>query len=207
MELGSWRFQLLWKSVLHRGRLVSPPIEVLQKVAKKLNTAVVGYFMDKRLAYPVVHRWANATSKNQGLVSVTANEDEIFVFKFTLEEMAQKEIDGGPWHIPIFLKKWHPGVKLEKDENMASMKKIWYARVCVKVNLENKMPNTLAIMKLNEEWLRGGHYQGAYMWKSKAKEVKQVWIPKEAKEGKDQGNNSTTPQEDGTNQTQETNVE
>ncbi|GKB31171.1 retrotransposon protein, putative, unclassified [Tanacetum coccineum] len=77
------------------GTDVAVPLESIRAISKRLNNTAYGFFLGKRVAYPVV---ANYFSSMDGLDSMLENR---------------------PWFIrnnPLILKKWDPDVNLLKED-------------------------------------------------------------------------------------------
>ncbi|GKD12951.1 reverse transcriptase domain-containing protein [Tanacetum coccineum] len=77
------------------GTDVAVPLESIRAISKRLNNTAYGFFLGKRVAYPVV---ANYFSSMDGLDSMLENR---------------------PWFIrnnPLILKKWDPDVNLLKKD-------------------------------------------------------------------------------------------
>ncbi|GKC98095.1 pyruvate, phosphate dikinase, chloroplastic [Tanacetum coccineum] len=75
------------------------PVESIRAISKRFFNTAYGYFLGKRMAYPVVANYVrNTRGSMEGLNAMLEN---------------------GPWFIrnnPIILKKWHPDVNLLKED-------------------------------------------------------------------------------------------
>ena len=107
-----------FKPTSEERRRVDIPINAIENGSKEWESTLLGYFLGKKLPYSLVR---NATSRfwgKQRLNDLLATENGYFFFKFNSREESEAALEGGPWHItgqPIILKKWTPGLKLQKD--------------------------------------------------------------------------------------------
>ncbi|GJY81713.1 putative reverse transcriptase domain-containing protein [Tanacetum coccineum] len=83
------------------------------------NTAY-GFFLGKRVAYPVVANYVRNTWGKYGLVrSMFSLSTELFSFHFSFMVGLDAMLENGPWFIrnnPLILRKWHPDEKLLKED-------------------------------------------------------------------------------------------
>ncbi|GJV13950.1 putative reverse transcriptase domain-containing protein [Tanacetum coccineum] len=91
------------------GVNISIPRKVLEKVSVRLEHTLYGYFIGKRLAFPVVEYYARNNWAKHGLKRIMMNAKGFFFFKFDSRAGLDAVLEGGPWMIrnsPIILKKW-----------------------------------------------------------------------------------------------------
>ena len=81
------------------------------------DKALVGYVLNKSLAYTVVKNTAFRMWGKEGLTEVQANEEGFFFFFFDCKSSRDAIMEKGPWHILghfLILKKWQTMLKLAK---------------------------------------------------------------------------------------------
>ena len=109
-----------FKPSMEGGRVkVRPPMEVVQEGCEEWKSTLIGYFVGKRLPYPVVNSIAFKLWGRVGLNEVLSTERGVFLFKFDTVEQADSILDRAPWHMvnhPMVLKKWQPNLQLDKEE-------------------------------------------------------------------------------------------
>ena len=77
--------------------MVLPPPKVVQDGAKEWEQCLVGYLMDAKFPPAVVSSIARRLLTRYGLYDVCAQVNEIFFFKFFIEEGKDKILEGGPY--------------------------------------------------------------------------------------------------------------
>ncbi|GJY80087.1 hypothetical protein Tco_0492838 [Tanacetum coccineum] len=95
------------------------PKAAMESVKNRYVNSLVGYFVGKSLAFPVVRNYVNNTWGKFGLQKVMRNDDGVFMFKFASKECLDQVLQRGPWMIrksPIILNKWSFGLSLKKGE-------------------------------------------------------------------------------------------
>ena len=101
------------------GVNISIPRKVVEKVSSRLEHTLYGYFMGKRMAYPVVEYFAKNNWAKHGLKKIMMNSEGFFFFKFDTLVGLEAVLKGGPWMIrnsPIILKKWSVDTRFRKEE-------------------------------------------------------------------------------------------
>ncbi|GJX98846.1 zinc knuckle CX2CX4HX4C containing protein [Tanacetum coccineum] len=100
------------------GVNISIPRRVVQKVSTRFEHTLYGYFIGKRLAFPVVEYYArNNWGKHRLPIIIMNNKG--FYFKFDSRAGLEALLEGGLWMIRktlIILKKWSMGTNLLKEE-------------------------------------------------------------------------------------------
>lgn len=92
---------------------------MVQKVSSRLEHTLYGYFIGKRMAFPVVEYYARSQWAKHGLKRIMMNSKGFFFFKFDSLVGLEAALEGGPWMIrksPIILKKWSLDTCLRKEE-------------------------------------------------------------------------------------------
>ncbi|XP_021996194.1 uncharacterized protein LOC110893391 [Helianthus annuus] len=98
---------------------VAIPIESVKKVQERFTNVLFGYFLGKRLAFPVVEYFVTKRWEKYGLQKCMMNGKGFFFFKFNSKEGMEQVMQDGPWlirNIPIFLKYWSTNTELKKEE-------------------------------------------------------------------------------------------
>ncbi|GJR79144.1 zinc knuckle CX2CX4HX4C containing protein [Tanacetum coccineum] len=101
------------------GVNISIPRKVIEKVSTHFEHTLYGYFIRKRMAFPVVEYYARNNWAKHGLKRIMMNNKGFFFFKFDSRAGLEAILEGGPWLIrnsPIILKKWSMDTRLLKEE-------------------------------------------------------------------------------------------
>ncbi|GJY41072.1 zinc knuckle CX2CX4HX4C containing protein [Tanacetum coccineum] len=101
------------------GVNISIPRKVVEKVSTRFEHTLYGYFIEKRMAFPVVEYYARNNWAKHGLKRIMMNNKGFFFFKFDSRAGLEAILEGGPWLIrnsPIILKKWSMDTRLLKEE-------------------------------------------------------------------------------------------
>ncbi|MFS7888741.1 hypothetical protein Hanom_Chr00s000002g01598651 [Helianthus anomalus] len=101
------------------GADVVIPLSLVKQVTDRYANTLYGYFLGKRLAFPVVDYFAKNNWAKYGLSRLMMNANGFFFFKFKTKEGMDKMIEDGPWmirNVPIILKEWSASIKLEKED-------------------------------------------------------------------------------------------
>lgn len=100
------------------GANVTIPLEVVDEVSYRFENSLYGYFIGKRLAFPIVDNYVKNTWAKFGLQRVMLHNG-FFMFQFATKEGMERVLEEGPWLIrlvPIMLNIWTPNSKLKRDE-------------------------------------------------------------------------------------------
>ncbi|GJS26096.1 zinc knuckle CX2CX4HX4C containing protein [Tanacetum coccineum] len=100
------------------GASVVIPMEVVKEVSSAFDNTLYGYFIGKRLAFPLVENYVKNTWAKFGLRHVM-HKNGFFFFQFSTREGMEKVLESGPWlvrFVPLILNIWSPNAKLTKDE-------------------------------------------------------------------------------------------
>ncbi|GJU69567.1 zinc knuckle CX2CX4HX4C containing protein [Tanacetum coccineum] len=101
------------------GVNISIPRKVVEKVSTRFEHTLYGYFIGKRMVFPVVEYYARNNWAKHGLKRIMMNSKGFFFFKFDSRAGLEAVLEGGPWLIrksPIILKKWSMDTRLLKEE-------------------------------------------------------------------------------------------
>ncbi|GJX08556.1 hypothetical protein Tco_0196488 [Tanacetum coccineum] len=92
---------------------------VIEKVSLRFENTLYGYFIGKRMAFPVVEYHVKNNWAKYGLKRIMLNAKGFFFFKFDSQAGLDAVLEGGSWMIrnsPIILKKWSVKTSLQKEE-------------------------------------------------------------------------------------------
>ncbi|KAJ0576426.1 hypothetical protein HanIR_Chr05g0224291 [Helianthus annuus] len=112
-------FRMMESSESVDGADVVIPLSSVKQVTDRYANTLYGYFLGKRLAFPVVDYFAKNNWVKYGLSRLMMNANGFFFFKFKTKEGMDKLVEDGPWmirNVPIILKEWSASVKLKKED-------------------------------------------------------------------------------------------
>nr|GEX62178.1 hypothetical protein [Tanacetum cinerariifolium] len=92
--------------------------KVVNEVSARFDNTLYGYFVGKKLAFPLVENYVKNTWMKYGLERVM-NKNGFFFFQFTTHEGMEKVIENGHWlirSVPLILNVWTPNAQVKKDE-------------------------------------------------------------------------------------------
>nr|GEW33212.1 hypothetical protein [Tanacetum cinerariifolium] len=96
------------------------PVNSIKTISERFVNTAYGFFLGKRVAYPVVANYVRNTWGKYGLVrSMFSSSTGLFSFQFSSMEGLNAMLENGSWFIrnnPLILKKWHPDVNLLKED-------------------------------------------------------------------------------------------
>lgn len=95
------RMSLSYRPPQVRGSrvVVCPPQEVEDNGSDLWSDCVVDYFLDKKVAFPIVKNIVMTIWQKFGIYEVLANDQGFFFFRFTQEGAHRKVMGSGPWPI------------------------------------------------------------------------------------------------------------
>ena len=100
------------------GAHVTIPLKEIKDVSARFANTLYGYFIGKRLAFPIVENYVKNTWAKYGLERVMLNNG-FFLFQFSTKDGMDQVLESGPWlirSVPIFLNVWTPNTTLTKEE-------------------------------------------------------------------------------------------
>lgn len=100
------------------GAAVAIPFEAVEEVKSRFSNTLYGFFIGKRLAFPLVENYVKNTWAKYGLKRVQLHDD-FFLFQFENKDGMDKVLEDGPWLIrtvPLILNVWSPNTDLKKAE-------------------------------------------------------------------------------------------
>ncbi|GJT39302.1 zinc knuckle CX2CX4HX4C containing protein [Tanacetum coccineum] len=100
------------------GATIALPLDAVEEVTSRFTNTLYGYFIGKRLAFPLVENYVKNTWAKYGLKRVQLH-DEFFLFQFETKEGMESVLENGPWLIrlvPLMLNIWTPYTDLKKAE-------------------------------------------------------------------------------------------
>ncbi|GKD82380.1 zinc knuckle CX2CX4HX4C containing protein, partial [Tanacetum coccineum] len=83
-----------------------------------VSNTLYGFFIGKRLAFPLVENYVKNTWAKYGLKRIQLHDD-FFLFQFENKDGMDKVLEDGPWLIrivPLILNVWSPNTDLKKAE-------------------------------------------------------------------------------------------
>ncbi|GJT00532.1 zinc knuckle CX2CX4HX4C containing protein [Tanacetum coccineum] len=99
------------------GAAVAIPMEAVEEVSSRFSNTLYGYFIGKRLAFPLVENYVKNTWAKFGLKRTQLHED-FFMFQFNTKEGMESVMESGPWlvrGVPLILNIWNQNSELKKD--------------------------------------------------------------------------------------------
>nr|GEU45731.1 hypothetical protein [Tanacetum cinerariifolium] len=143
------------------------PIESIQIVKNKFAYSLVGFFVGKGIAFPLVQIYVSRAWKEFGFQKIMRDDDGFFYFKFESIKGMEQVLEQGPWLIqnsPLILNKWSVNMSLSKDDVKKgrmgyvralieiSADKALKQKVVMAVPIEDGAGHTLERIKLEYEW-------------------------------------------------------
>ncbi|GJX74985.1 hypothetical protein Tco_0313580 [Tanacetum coccineum] len=96
------------------------PMESIRAVSERFMNTAYGFFLDKRVAYPVIANYVRNTWSKFGLVKSMLNSSTgLFSFQFSFTDGLNSMLENGSWFIRnhlLILRKWNPDVDLLKED-------------------------------------------------------------------------------------------
>ncbi|KAJ0814120.1 putative transcription factor interactor and regulator CCHC(Zn) family [Helianthus annuus] len=91
----------------------------ISSVNDRFANTLYGYFLGKRLAFPVVDYFVKNAWAKYGLTRMMMNSKGFFFFKFKTKRSMEQLLEDGPWtirNVPIILNEWTPSTTLVKED-------------------------------------------------------------------------------------------
>ncbi|XP_021991376.1 uncharacterized protein LOC110888144 [Helianthus annuus] len=101
------------------GADVIIPLSSVKEVNDRFANTLYGYFLGKRLAFPVVDYFVKNTWAKYGLTKMMMNSNGFFFFKFKTKRGLEQLMEDGPWlirNVPIILNEWSPSSVMVKED-------------------------------------------------------------------------------------------
>ncbi|GJR93137.1 putative reverse transcriptase domain-containing protein [Tanacetum coccineum] len=96
------------------------PVDSIRAISERFANTTYGFFLRKKVAYPVVANYVRNTWGKYGLVrSMFSSSTGLFSFQFSSIDGLDVMLENGLWFIrnnPLILKKWHPDENLLKED-------------------------------------------------------------------------------------------
>nr|GEW11617.1 hypothetical protein [Tanacetum cinerariifolium] len=152
-------FSKLYNDEVVDGAALAILIKAVKEASSRFFNTLYGYFIGKRLAFPVVENYVKSTREKFGLECVML-QNGFFFFQFATHEGVEWVIESGSWLIilvPLILNVWTPNSKLRKNA-------ITSAPLCVMLHNElndslvvaipfsNGTGHTLEIIEVQYQW-------------------------------------------------------
>ncbi|GKB68694.1 zinc knuckle CX2CX4HX4C containing protein [Tanacetum coccineum] len=139
------------------------PIENVEIAHSRFANSLVGFFVGKRVAFPLVQNYVNNTWSKFGFQKVIKDDDDVYYFKLTSLTSLEQVLEKGPWIIrnqPMILTKWAPNVSISKgtvtkpimlDAFTSAMcsepwGRIGFARALIKVSAEKDLKKEVTMV-------------------------------------------------------------
>ncbi|GJV18217.1 hypothetical protein Tco_1363540 [Tanacetum coccineum] len=156
------------------------PVDSIRAISERFTNTAYGFFLGKKVAYPVVANYVRNTWGKYGLVrSMFSSSTGLLSFQFSSMDGLDAMLENRPWFIrnnPFILKKWHPNENLLKED--VSTVPVWvklhgvpvtssYAKVMIELRADVELKDNIvvAMPKITRE----GHYtcnvRVEYEWK------------------------------------------
>ncbi|GJS72430.1 zinc knuckle CX2CX4HX4C containing protein [Tanacetum coccineum] len=97
------------------GANVAIPLAAVEEISHRFQNTLYGYFIGKRLAFPLVENYMKNAWEKFGLKRVMLTNG-FFFFQFATREGMERVLENGPWLIrlvPIILNIWTPNTRLK----------------------------------------------------------------------------------------------
>ncbi|GKA88788.1 hypothetical protein Tco_0810552 [Tanacetum coccineum] len=132
-----------------QGAAVAIPYEAVEEISSRFSNTLYGFFIGKRLAFPLVENYVKNTWAKYGLKRIQLHDD-FFLFQFESKEGMDRVLEDGPWLIrtvPLILNVWSPNTDLKKAEVKKApfLEKSTYARALIEVSAEKDLLDSLVI--------------------------------------------------------------
>ncbi|GJX40156.1 zinc knuckle CX2CX4HX4C containing protein, partial [Tanacetum coccineum] len=143
------------------GAAVAIPLEAVKEISSCFDNTLYGYFMSKRLAFPLVENYVKNTWHKFSLER-DIHKNGFFFFQFTTRFGMERVLENGPWlihSVPLILNIWTPNAKVAKEE--VSIVPVWvklhhvpivayskigtYARALIKVSATSELLNSVVV--------------------------------------------------------------
>ncbi|GJW48393.1 zf-CCHC domain-containing protein [Tanacetum coccineum] len=112
-----------FRSLVNEERVVNYDIVLpkyaIDSISNRFANSLVGCFVGKSIAFPIVQNYVTNTWGQFGLQNVMKSDEGVFLFKFASKVDLEKVLERGPWMIsksPIILSKWSPYVSMTSKE-------------------------------------------------------------------------------------------
>ncbi|GJZ73589.1 zinc knuckle CX2CX4HX4C containing protein [Tanacetum coccineum] len=116
---GKANFRHLVSDNVFDGFQLSILMNVVRTISSRLENALYGYFIGKRITFLVMEYFVRNNWTKYGLTRLMMNSKGFFFFKFDSTKGQEDVLKSGPWMIrnsPIILKKWTMNTRPYKEE-------------------------------------------------------------------------------------------
>nr|GEU76434.1 hypothetical protein [Tanacetum cinerariifolium] len=95
-------------------------VDSIRAISERFANTAYGFFLGKKVAYPIVANYVRNTWGKYGLVHLMfSSSTRLFSFQFSFMNGLDDMLENGLWFIqnnPLILKKWHPDENLLKED-------------------------------------------------------------------------------------------
>ncbi|GKF35943.1 retrovirus-related pol polyprotein from transposon TNT 1-94 [Tanacetum coccineum] len=95
------------------------PMATVKASKHKFENTLVGFFVGKKVAFPLVKNYVTNTWNKFGFEKMMGDDEGVFYFKFATSKGLEQVLEHGPWlirNVPLILKKWTPKMTISKDQ-------------------------------------------------------------------------------------------
>ncbi|KAL4576836.1 hypothetical protein LXL04_012936 [Taraxacum kok-saghyz] len=120
------------------------PSDVVNRGSIPYSRTLYGFFIEeKEIDFDLVNSHFRKMWKTHGVEDIMVNDNGFYFFKFKTDEGMLQALEHGPWTIsntnsPIFLKRWSPGLILEKSKHDKLKLPVWIRTYGMPLELWNK---------------------------------------------------------------------
>nr|GEY37011.1 hypothetical protein [Tanacetum cinerariifolium]GFB81972.1 hypothetical protein [Tanacetum cinerariifolium] len=129
------------------------PMATVNAAKHKFENTLVGFFVGKKVAFPLVKNYVTNTWNKFGFEKIMGDDEGVFYFKFATSKGLEQVLEHGPWlirNVPLILTKWTSKMTISKDQ--VTLGRVGYARALIEVSdKELKHEVTMAIPNVEQE--------------------------------------------------------
>nr|GEW04801.1 hypothetical protein [Tanacetum cinerariifolium] len=145
------------------------PMESIRAISERFVNTACGFFLRKRVAYPVVANFVRNTWGKYGLVKLMLNSStELFLFQFSSIDSLDSMLENRSWFIRnnnLIMKKLNPGVNLLNEDIVNVLVKLCKALIELRANVELRDTIMVAMPKIFGEGFYTCTIRVEYEWK------------------------------------------
>nr|GFD00983.1 hypothetical protein [Tanacetum cinerariifolium] len=95
------------------------PMATVNAAKHKFENTLVGFFVGKKVAFPLVKNYVTNTWNKFGFEKIMGDDEGVFYFKFATSKGLEQVLEHGPWlirNVPLILTKWTSKMTISKDQ-------------------------------------------------------------------------------------------
>ncbi|KAL4564482.1 hypothetical protein LXL04_028546 [Taraxacum kok-saghyz] len=119
-DRGGNLFSIIKKDPNLKPGEVEMPVADILKGSEPFNLTLYGYFIEKKVNFYNMNKYALSKWRNYGIEETMVNEESFYFFRFSNEQGLKEVLEGGPWLVfdnPIIIRRWEPGLNLSKPQH------------------------------------------------------------------------------------------